>query len=68
MSEPDSPYPLRETYWRLFENLEVGILIATDQAVYVDVNHAACRLFNRSRSEMIGRHLSEFIEGARVAE
>ncbi|HVW84195.1 MAG TPA: PAS domain-containing protein [Bryobacteraceae bacterium] len=52
----------------LFEGLDTGVLIADDQARYVDVNRAACDLFGRTRSELVGHHLSEFIEGARAAD
>jgi PAS domain-containing protein len=48
--------------------LDLGVLIADDAAVYVDVNKAACELFGRRPSEIVGHHLSEFIEGARVHE
>ena len=57
-----------ETYTRLFENLDVGILIANDAAIYMDANHAACRLYDRPRGEIVGHHLSEFIDGARQDE
>ena len=52
----------------LFERLDVGVLVADDAAFYIDVNRAACRLFGRSPSDIIGHHLSEFIENARAAE
>ncbi len=57
-----------QTYARLFENLSLGILVADDDAFYVDANLAACELFGRTRSEILGHHLSEFIEGARQEE
>jgi PAS domain S-box-containing protein len=53
---------------KFFDNLDVGVLIADDSAVYVDANQAACRLYGRPRSEVVGHHLSEFIDGARVAD
>lgn len=52
----------------LFERLDVGVLVADDAAFYIDVNRAACKLFGRSRSDIVGHHLSEFIENARAAE
>jgi PAS domain-containing protein len=52
----------------LFDRIETGILIADDSAFYVDVNRAACELFGRSRSEIVGHHLSEFIEDARSTD
>ena len=63
------PYAPQDIYLRdLFESLDVGVLVADDVAFYVDVNGAACRLFDRSRADIIGHHLSEFIPGSRAAE
>ena len=53
---------------RLFDTLEVGVVIADDHAVYVDVNRAAATLFGRAVADLVGHHLSEFIPGARAEE
>ena len=61
--------PLHHTYLKqLFESMDVGVLIADDSAVYVDANRAACALYGRDSSAIVGHHLSEFIEGARRQE
>lgn len=52
----------------LFERLDVGVLVADDAAFYIDVNRAACKLFGRSRTEIVGHHLSEFIENGTPAQ
>lgn len=61
--EPQPTY-LKE----VFENLPVGVLIANDAATYVDVNRVACEVFGRSRHELVGHQLSEFIEPDRRSE
>src|SRR5437763_679168 len=67
MSAP--PHPRRDTYLvELFESLDLGVLIADDAAFYVDVNRAACQLFGRPSRDIVGHHLSEFVEGARAAD
>jgi PAS domain S-box-containing protein len=53
---------------KLLDTLEVGVLVADDAAVYVYVNRAACELFDRPPSDMMGHHLSEFIDPARGVE
>lgn len=60
----ESPDYLR----KLFDTLEVGVMIADDEARYVDVNHAAAMLFGRNIEELVGHHVSEFIPGARADE
>lgn len=63
------PEPNEERYLReLFEHLDVGVIIANDEGMYVDVNGEACRLFDRSREELIGHRATEFVEGAREDE
>lgn len=52
----------------LFDHLETGILVADDTAHYVDANAAACELMGRDRADVVGHHLSEFVQGARQPE
>jgi PAS domain S-box-containing protein len=52
----------------LFDSLDIGVVIANNGAIYVDVNQAACHLFGRSHADLIGHKLSEFIEQARTDE
>ncbi len=60
---PEQSY-LRE----LFENLDIGVLVADDNATYVDANQKACDSLGRIRSAVIGRHVSDIIENGREAE
>lgn len=46
----------------LFEHSLDAIAIADDSGRYIDVNPAACQLFGRSRSQLIGSSIAEFIE------
>lgn len=45
---------------QVFESLDVGVLVTDDEATYVDANRAACRLFAREPSEVVGRNIREF--------
>ena len=44
----------------VFEEAFDAMLIADDDAVYVDANPAACELFGLERSELLGRTVREF--------
>jgi PAS domain S-box-containing protein len=52
----------------LFESLNVGVLVANDDAVYVEANRAACNLFGRTREELVGLHLSQVVDDVRRDE
>jgi PAS domain S-box-containing protein len=45
----------------LFEQLPIAVLLANDDARYVDANAAACQLFERSRAELVGAHVGSII-------
>ena len=49
----------QERYGLLFEHAPAGVLIGDADGICVDVNPAACQIFGRKRSAIIGRHLSE---------
>ena len=60
---------LTNVYGReILANLDVGVLIVDDAAVYLDVNQKACELFDRFESDIVGHHLSEFLPGARAED
>lgn len=48
----------------IFEGAHDAILIADDEARYVDANPAALELFGLSREALLGRRVSEFVEPA----
>ena len=53
----------RESQFRAaFDNALDAMLIADDQANYVDANPAACALFGVPRDEMLKRNLLDFVE------
>jgi len=52
----------------LFESLPIAVLLADDDANYVDVNGAACELLQRERSELIGRSVSSVLAPGRAAD
>ncbi len=57
------------TYLRmLFEHYPTGVLIAGDDARYIDANSAACELLGRTREAIVGAHLSEIVAPGRQAE
>lgn len=58
----------RELFQALFEASSVGMLVADDDATYVEANRVACALFGRQRDTLVGAHLSDLVEGARRAE
>jgi PAS domain-containing protein len=47
---------------QLLDLLNVGILIANDDAMYVDANRAACQLLGIPLPDLVGHHLGDFIE------
>jgi len=47
----------------IFENAQNAILLADDNAYYIDANPAACQLLGYSRDELIGLHLSQITPG-----
>jgi len=49
-----------QQYRAVFEEAFDAILIADDDARYVEVNPAACELFGLSREELLGRTIAEF--------
>jgi PAS domain S-box-containing protein len=51
-----------EQFETAFDNALDAMLIADDQANYVDANPAACELFGVARDEMLKRNLSDFVE------
>lgn len=52
----------------LFEQLPWGVMVADDAAFYLAANRVACTLLGRSRSEVVGKHLSDMIAPGRRAE
>ncbi|WP_435348464.1 bacterio-opsin activator domain-containing protein [Haloarchaeobius sp. HRN-SO-5] len=48
------------TFRAVFEGAFDAILIADDDARYVDANPAACELFGLPREELVGRSITEF--------
>lgn len=61
--------PHQSDYLRaLFENLPIAVLLADDQARYVDANAAACELLERTRANLIGARVSDVIAAGREAE
>jgi len=48
----------------LFENALDAVLIANDLGVYVDANPAACALLGVTHTEIVGRTVHDFTEGA----
>lgn len=52
----------------LLDAMDVAVLVADDDGVYVDANRAACRLLNTTREELIGRSLTEVVDPARAAD
>lgn len=63
-TKPSEPDYLRA----LFENLDVGVLIATDEARYVDANRAICELLGRSRDTIVGSTVYDIAPESRRAE
>lgn len=64
MRLPRSVQPAQQTsyYWRqLFDRTHVAILIANDDATYVDANRGACRLLGLTREQIVGRSVADFI-------
>ncbi|MEO8295188.1 MAG: PAS domain-containing protein [Gemmatimonadota bacterium] len=57
-----------DAYKALITNLEMGVLIASDEAVYLDANDAACELYGRERAEIVGRTLYDFVGADRRGE
>jgi PAS domain S-box-containing protein len=55
MPESDARY-LRA----LIDRLDVAVLIADDEGVYVDVNAETCRLLRHDREQIVGRRISDF--------
>lgn len=51
-----------EQFKTAFYNALDAMLIADDQANYVDANPAACELFGVAKDEMLKRNLSDFVE------
>ncbi|SNZ11967.1 PAS domain S-box-containing protein [Natronoarchaeum philippinense] len=49
-----------QQYRAVFEEAFDAILIADDEARYVEVNPAACELFGLPREELLGRTIAEF--------
>src|SRR4051812_8139259 len=49
-------------YEAVFRSSQDGILIADDDACYLDVNDAACAIVGRTREELIGRPVGTFVE------
>jgi PAS domain S-box-containing protein len=45
----------------LLTHLDVALLVADDSAMHVEANEAACRLLQRPRDAIVGRHLSELV-------
>jgi PAS domain S-box-containing protein len=54
------------TFRAIWECSPFAVLVADDDGHYVDANAAACRMFECSREELIGKHLSEFVESADI--
>ncbi|TAD81246.1 MAG: PAS domain S-box protein [Oscillatoriales cyanobacterium] len=53
----------RDRQWRaLFETVLDAIAIADDEGKYLDVNPAACKLFDLDRDQLLGRCISDFTE------
>lgn len=52
----------------IFDNALDAMLIADDEAHYVDANPAACALFGVSKDEIVGRKIAEFGEPGRGLE
>lgn len=52
----------------LFDQLPVGVLIKDDSGKYVDANPAACELLHRSREEILGKAVYDFVEESRREE
>lgn len=48
---------------RIFDEVSDAILIADDERRYVDVNLAACELFDRRREELLGLRVDEVLGG-----
>ena len=49
----------------VFELLDVGVLIADDDAKYLDVNRAACELLERDRESIVGRTVFDLVDESR---
>lgn len=45
----------------IFEATQEGILLLDNNLVYVEANPAACKIFGRSREEILGRELGSFL-------
>jgi len=50
----------RDRYRAVFEEAATAIVIADDDGRYVEVNEAACALFDVPRAELIGSRVSDF--------
>jgi len=57
-----------ERFRAAFDNALDAMLIADDNAHYVDANPSACAMFGVSREEMLQRKLSDFVEPGRYGE
>lgn len=54
--------PDSAVYEAVFRASIDGIMIADDNARYIDVNDAACQITGRSRDELIGQQVGAFVE------
>ena len=52
----------------LFEHYPTGVVIADDNACYVDANGAACELLGHTCDALVGQHLSTIVAPGRHAE
>ena len=57
-----------EQFRAVFDNALDAMLIADNQANYLDANPSACAVFGVSREEMLQRKLSDFVEPGRHEE
>jgi PAS domain S-box-containing protein len=64
----DTPGGVREPdiFVSIFEASPFAILIADDSGRYVEANGVACRLFGRPRDELLGLHVTDFVDPADV--
>jgi PAS domain S-box-containing protein len=46
---------------QLFDRTRIAILVANDDATYVDANAGACRLLGCTREQIIGRTVADFV-------
>jgi PAS domain S-box-containing protein len=64
----ESLHASEEHFKAAFDNALDAMLIADDQANYVDANPSACEMFGVSREEMVRRNVSDFVPSGSDSE